>query len=69
MSLRFPKVQPSWAYRDPAEFVQFSASITPYGIPYLTDDRKVATPPEPVIDRYHRAARRLHVKQLQKGKV
>jgi hypothetical protein len=65
VSLRFPKALPSWMYRDPAEFVQYDAGRTFVSIERIPI---ADIQPEPIIDRYHRQARRFHGKQLMRGK-
>ena len=65
MSLKFPRIQPAWAYRDPAEFVVFGVSLQPTSPAPIEHHQRPR-----VWDRHYREARRLHVKQLmQKGRT
>jgi hypothetical protein len=63
MSLRFPKILRSIEYRDPAEFVRLGKG----GATVQTHTPAPAC--EPVIDRYHRQARRLTAKNSTTGKT
>jgi len=65
VSLRFPHVLPSWQYADPALFAQFtSRPMVRVVIVPANDSPAVRC----VRDRYYTQAKRLHVKQLMRGK-
>lgn len=64
MSLRFPRVLPNWAYRDPAESVAFQTSAPVDGA--FADFMQRLVMAHPARDRYYTQARRLHVKQSLK---
>lgn len=66
MSLRFPAILPSYAYADPATFVGLAVPIAARRI-----EITVASSPKRkrIWDEHYRRARRLHVKQLMRGRA
>lgn len=63
MSLRFPMILPAWQYADPATFVDVRMTApAPVAATVLC---QVLHQPR---DRYYTQARRLHVKQLMRGR-
>ena len=76
--LKFPKALPSWFYRDPADTVQFEFCSAPMQFVQATaaTQRHAALGDEisrrqkrvRIWDQHYRQARRLHVKQLMRGK-
>jgi len=60
--MKFPRPLPSWQYADPAGIVEF-AVLRVVAVPANDAPR-----PRVVRDRFYTQARRLHVKQLMRGK-